>query len=47
MTRHWSGKHHRVVQGINLTSLLWTDGEALIPTDFRLYDKLDFVHWQV
>jgi len=39
VTRHWSGKHHRVVQGINLTTLLWTDGEALIPTDFRLYDK--------
>jgi hypothetical protein len=22
VTRHWSGKHHRVVQGINLISLL-------------------------
>lgn len=37
--RHWSGKHHRVVAGINLSTLLWTDGEALIPTDFRIYDK--------
>ena len=35
---HWSGKHHRVVWGINLISLLWTDGNALLPCDFRLYD---------
>ena len=39
VTRHWSGKHHRVVQGINLTTLLWTDGESLIPTDCRVYHK--------
>jgi putative transposase len=39
VTRHWSGKHQRVVQGINLLTLLWTDGDALIPTDYRLYDK--------
>jgi putative transposase len=39
VTRHWSGKHHQVVLGINLISLLWTDGRALIPTDFRVYDK--------
>jgi putative transposase len=39
VTRHWSGKHHRVVRGINLLTLLWTDGEALIPCDFRVYDK--------
>jgi putative transposase len=37
--RHWSGKHHRVVSGINLTTLLWSDREALVPTDFRVYDK--------
>jgi putative transposase len=30
VTRHWSGKHHRVVLGINLISLLWTDGNALL-----------------
>ena len=41
VTRHWSGKHHRVVSGINLSTLLWTDGTALVPTDFRLYDKAD------
>ena len=39
VTRHWSGKHHRVVLGINLISLVWTDGEALLPCDFRLYDN--------
>lgn len=39
VTRHWSGKHHRVVSGINLISLIWTDGETLLPCDFRLYDK--------
>jgi len=39
VTRHWSGKHHRVVQGINLVSLLWTDGQAHLPCDFRIYDK--------
>jgi putative transposase len=36
---HWSGKHHDVVKGINLLTLLWTGGKALIPCDFRLYDK--------
>ena len=39
VSRHWSGKHGRVVWGINLMTLLWTDGEALLPCDFRIYDK--------
>jgi hypothetical protein len=39
VTPHWSGKHHRVVVGINLISLVWTNGEALLPCDFRIYDK--------
>ncbi len=39
LTRHWSGKHRRIVQGINLLALLWTDGEALIPCDYRLDDQ--------
>jgi putative transposase len=39
VTNHWSGKHHRVVRGINIITLLWTDGEKLVPTDFRVYDK--------
>jgi putative transposase len=37
--RHWSGKHHRVVSGINLLTLLWSDGEDAIPCDYRLFDK--------
>ncbi len=37
--RHWSGKHRRVVPGINLVTLLWSDGNACIPCDYRLYDK--------
>lgn len=36
--RHWSGKHHRVVSGINLCTLLWSHEGALVPTDFRVYD---------
>ena len=39
VSRHWSGKHRRVVWGINLLTLLWTDGDALLPCDFRIYDK--------
>src|SRR5436853_3348202 len=35
---HWSGKHRRAVRGINLLTLLWTDGDALWPCDYRLYD---------
>ena len=41
VTRHWSGKHHAVVKGINLVTLLWTDGDRAIPCDYRLYDKAD------
>jgi putative transposase len=41
VTRHWSGKQHAVVQGINLISLVWTDGDAVLPCDFRLYHKAD------
>lgn len=39
VTQHWSGKHHRVVRGINLITLLWSDGDAHIPCDYRIYDK--------
>lgn len=38
VTRHWSGKHHAVVRGINLTTLLWTDGDRHVPCDYRIYD---------
>jgi hypothetical protein len=37
--RHWSGKHHNTVRGINLLTLLWTEGDKPIPGDYRLYDK--------
>ena len=36
---HWSGKHRAVVRGINLISLVWTDGDRTIPCDFRVYAK--------
>ena len=39
VTQHWSGKHKRVVQGINLISLVWTDGNCRLPCDFRIYNK--------
>lgn len=48
VTRHWSGKHKRVVRGINLLTMLWTSSSSsnsssnnnrpLVPCDFRLYD---------
>ena len=39
VTRHWSGKHKQVVSGINLITLMWTDGDTHIPCDYRLYNK--------
>ena len=39
VTRPWSGKHKRVGSGINLVTLLWTDGERYIPIDYRIYNK--------
>lgn len=39
VTRHWSGKHHRVVRGINLIRLVWAEGDARFPCDFRQYAK--------
>ena len=37
--RHWSGKHKRVVMGINLISMVWTDGDRIMPLDYRIDDK--------
>ena len=37
--RHWSGKHHGVVRGVNLLTLPWTDGDRRRPCDYRLCDK--------
>lgn len=41
VTQHWSGKHHQVVQGINLITLLWTDGDRKFPVDYRIFSKED------
>lgn len=41
VSRHWSGKHHAVVQGINLISLVWTARECRLPCDYRLYNKAE------
>lgn len=38
VTHHWSGKHHAVVKGINLISMVWTDGDLMMPVDYRIYD---------
>lgn len=37
--QHWSGKQKAVVSGINLITLLWTDGERCVPIDYRVFDK--------
>jgi len=37
--RHWSGKQKEVVNGINLITLLWTDGIRVVPVDYRIFDK--------
>lgn len=39
VVRHWSGKHRAVVSGINLITLLWTDGDRHVPVDYRIFDK--------
>jgi hypothetical protein len=39
VSRHWSGKHRKLVCGINLITLLWTAGDRYIPCDYRFYDK--------
>lgn len=36
--RHWSGKHHRIVAGINLVTLVWSDDTQAVPCDYRLFD---------
>jgi len=41
VSRHWSGKHQQVAQGINVVSLLWTIGQGAVRLlcDFRIYHK--------
>ena len=42
VSHFWSGKHHRVVKGINLITLYYTDlsGQHQ-PVNFRIYDKAE------
>lgn len=45
--QHWSAKHKEVVSGINLLTLLWTDGVRCIPIDYRVFDKdRDGMHFE-
>lgn len=39
VSHHWSGKHRKVVKGINLVSLVWSDEEICIPCDYCIYQK--------
>jgi putative transposase len=39
VVRHWSGKHHAVVRGINRMTWLWTDGDPHVPCDYRIFDN--------
>jgi putative transposase len=39
--RFWSGRHQRVVQGIDLLTAVWTDGDGLWPCDYRLVDPAE------
>jgi len=33
----YSGTHHRIVHGVGVTTLLWTQSNQHIPVDFRIY----------
>jgi hypothetical protein len=38
----WSGKHHRVVKGLNLITLFYTDPQGRsLPVNYRVYDKAE------
>jgi hypothetical protein len=41
--RHWSGKHHDLVKGINLLTLLWTDGDKHVPCDLLLLGRINLI----
>lgn len=36
--KQYSGKHHKVIQGINLVNMLWTRNDKIIPIDYRIYE---------
>ncbi len=33
--KQWSGKHHQIVNGINIETAVWIYNDAIIPIDFR------------
>jgi putative transposase len=35
----YSGNFHTLMMGIDIVTLLWTDGEIFIPIDYRIYHK--------
>ena len=40
--KFWSGKHKRVVKGVNLITLLYTDIHGIsVPVNYRMYDKAE------
>lgn len=42
VSHFWSGKHHRVVKGLNLITLYYTDPQGRnLPVNYRVYDKAD------
>jgi hypothetical protein len=42
VTHCWSGKHHRVVKGLNLITLYYTDPQGRsLPVNYRVYDKAE------
>ncbi len=42
VTHCWSGKHHRVVKGLNLITLYYTDPQGRsLPVNYRVYDKTE------
>lgn len=39
--RFWSGRHHKVVQGINLLVLVYTQQDHSVPVNFRVYRQAE------
>ena len=40
VTHQWSGRHGGVARGIGLITLVWTDGDRIVPIDYRIYNKV-------
>jgi hypothetical protein len=38
-TWQYSGAEHKVVRGVGLVTMLWSQNDAHIPIDFRIYAK--------